>query len=137
MTDKSGVTYQSGMHFMGELEGVQIPLDAKAAVGGQGLGAAPKGLVLTALAGCTAMDVISILKKMRVEPLSFAVDVEGDLTEEHPRVYSEIRLHYRFKGDVPLEKAQKAVDLSQERYCGVSAMLGKTAEIVSKIEIEA
>lgn len=133
---KSTVTLKEAMHFQGELGGFDIPIDANAEVGGQNKGPTPKGLVLTSLAGCTAMDVISILRKMRIEPDLFSVEAEADLSDEHPRVFKSIKLTYRFKGDVPRDKAQKAIELSQDHYCGVSAMLKKAAPIEYEIIID-
>jgi putative redox protein len=133
---KSTVTLKEGMHFQGELGGFHIPIDAKEEVGGQNKGPQPKGLLLTSLGGCTAMDVISILRKMRVEPDDFSVECEADITDEHPVVFKSIKITYRFKGDVPREKAEKAVNLSLERYCGVTAMLIKAAPIEHEIIIE-
>ena len=133
---KSTVTLKEAMYFVGELDGFDIPIDADEAVGGENKGPRPKGLMLTSLAGCTAMDVISILRKMRVEPDDFAVECEADLTEEHPKVFKSIKITYRFKGDVPRDKAEKAIKLSLERYCGVTAMLLKAAPIDHELIIE-
>jgi putative redox protein len=92
--------------------------------------------MLAALAGCTGMDVVSILKKMRVDLDDFNVYVEGDLTEEHPKQYAQMHVIYEFKGkNLPEEKLQKAVNLSEERYCGVSAMYRKAFGITSEIKI--
>jgi putative redox protein len=92
---------------------------------------------LVSLGGCTGMDVVSMLKKMRVEFDYFNVEVEGELTEEHPKYYHTININYIFKGkDLPLEKLEKAVNLSQDRYCGVTAMLEKAAKIQHKITVE-
>lgn len=125
------------MHFMGELDGHEVPIDAAEQFGGQDKGPKPKGLTLTALAGCTAMDVISILRKMKVEPDDFSVEAEADVSDEHPMVFKTIKLVYRLKGkDLPREKVEKAVNLSQERYCGVSAMLQKAAPVTYEIIIE-
>nr|WP_320022044.1 OsmC family protein [uncultured Draconibacterium sp.] len=111
-------------------------LDAAEAVGGEDQGPRPKPLMLTALAGCTGMDVISILKKMRVEVEDFDVTVEGDLTDEHPKQYYKMNVIYTFKGkELPLEKLKKAVSLSEERYCGVSALYKKAIELTSEIKI--
>jgi putative redox protein len=83
------------------------------------------------------MDVISILTKMRVKPDYFNVEIEGELTEEYPKYYHTIRINYIFKGkDLSMEKLEKAVNLSQERYCGVTAMLEKAAKIEHKIIIK-
>ena len=132
----TSVTLKEGMFFNGNLNGFEIPIDADEAVGGQNRGPRPKGLMLTALAGCTAMDVIRILRKMRHEPDAFSVEVDADLSEEHPRVYTEIRIVYRLKGKLDREKVEKAVVLSQDRYCGVSAMLKEAAPIRYDIIIE-
>ncbi len=132
------VTLQEGMHFLGEIDGFGIHIDADESVGGKNKGPKPKGLSLISLAGCTAMDVISILRKMKVEPEEFFVDVtDVELTDQHPKVYKKIHLTYYLKGqNIPLKKVRKAVELSQTRYCGVTAMLEKTAEITYNIVIE-
>jgi len=89
-----------------------------------------------ALAGCTGIDVISLLKKMKVEPESFHVIVEGDLTEEHPIRYRKMKVIYQFKGkDLPLDKIEKAVKLSEDKYCGVSAAYRLAMELSSEIRI--
>jgi putative redox protein len=133
----SKAVLKDGMHFVGKLDGFDIPIDADANVGGENRGPRPKGLVLTALVGCTAMDVVSILRKMRAEPESFSVEAETDVTDEHPKVFKKILITYRLKGDnLPEEKVEKAVKLSHDRYCGVTAMLRPTVPIEYKIVIE-
>ncbi len=135
-TNKVDVSWTGEMAFEANVNGFKLVIDADEKVGGQNKGPRPKPLTLASLGGCTAMDVISILKKMRVEPSWFNVEVEGELTEEHPKYYHTIKLTYQFKGEnLEMEKLQKAVDLSQERYCGVSALLSKGAKIESKIEV--
>lgn len=130
------VNYLENMAFEAEVNGHKIILDAAEGVGGENRGPRPKPLMLTALAGCTGMDVVSILKKMRVEFDDFNVIVEGDLTEEHPKQFYKMNVIYEFKGkDLPLEKLEKAVSLSEERYCGVSAMYKKAIEITSEIRV--
>jgi putative redox protein len=134
---KTRVTLHDGMHFRGELDGFEILLDADPQFGGQSKGPRPKGLTLTSLAGCTAMDVIAILRKMGIEPESFSVDAEGDLTGEHPKVFERIKLTYHFRGkELPRNKLERAVHLSQDRYCGVSAMLRAAVPIDSEILID-
>ena len=92
----------------------------------------PKPLMLSSLAGCTGIDVVMLLKKMRVEIEDFRMDVEGELTDMHPKIYSLIRLKYFFEGEnLKTEKIIKAVKLSKEKYCGVSAML----EMVCPMEV--
>jgi putative redox protein len=132
------VTWQAGMAFTVELDGHSFSVDAKPEVGGEDRGPRPKGLVLSALGGCTGMDVVSILAKMRVPLEAFRVEVEAPLTDEHPRVYSAIHIRYFFRGkDLPMDKLERAVQLSQERYCGVSALVAKAAPVTHEIVIEA
>jgi len=102
---------------------------------GDGAATSPMELLLLSLAGCTAVDVQTILVRMR-EPLeSLAVEVEGERAEEHPKVFTRIRLTYRIGGGVNRRKAERAVSLSMDRYCSVTAMLEKTAEITAEILI--
>ena len=82
------------------------------------------------------MDVISILDKMKIAPEKFWMEISAELTDEHPKIYKQIKLVYCFKGNnLPYDKLEKAVNLSKEKYCGVSAMLSKTAEIHTEIII--
>ncbi|GAB1452471.1 OsmC family protein [Draconibacterium sp.] len=134
--EKVKINWLENMAFEAEVNGHKIMLDAADAVGGENRGPRPKPLMMVALAGCTGMDVMSILKKMRVEVESFNIFVEGDLTEEHPKQFSQMQIVYEFKGaDLPLDKLEKAVNLSQEKYCGVSAMYKKAFGITSEIRI--
>lgn len=124
------------MKFDTEVNGHHIILDAAEDVGGENAGPRPKALMLSALAGCTGMDVISILKKMKVEPENFNIKIEADLTDEHPKVYSKVHIIYEFKGkNLEIEKLQKAIELSQEKYCGVSAMYRKAMDVSYEIVI--
>ena len=136
MKTKVTATHNSKMNFKVEVNGHKFFIDADEKVGGENKGPRPKPLMLAALAGCTAMDVISILKKMRVEPDYFNVSVEGELTEEHPKQYNKMHIVYEFKGkDLSMNKLQKAVNLSEERYCGVSALYKKVIPVTSEIRI--
>lgn len=128
--------WKGKMAFEADVTGHKLLMDAEPGVGGENQGPRPKALLLAGLAGCTGMDVISILGKMRVNPAYFNIVVEAEQTEEHPKVYSRITIVYQFGGDdLPTDKLEKAVSLSQERYCGVSAMLGKATELTHRIEI--
>jgi putative redox protein len=130
------VSWTSNMAFKANVCGHEIMLDLPVEENGQNLGPKPKQLLMVALAGCTAMDVISILKKMRIEPDYFNVKAEGDITEEHPKRYTKIHLVYEFRGkDIPVDKLKKAIDLSHERYCGISATLKNALEITSEIRM--
>ncbi len=131
------VKWTEDMAFDAELQGFNIKIDADEKVGGKNRGPRPKPFLLLSAGGCTGMDVVSILKKMRVEFDGFNVEVSGELTDEHPRIYHTIHMKYTFKGNnLPMDKLEKAVNLSQERYCGVSAMLSKAAKITHEIVVE-
>jgi putative redox protein len=122
------------MAFEVEQDGHSFWLDADETMGGQNKGPRPKKLLLSGLAGCTGMDVASILKKMQVSYSSLRIDVEANLTDEHPRVYDKIHLKYIVDGEkLDRSKIERAVKLSQEKYCGVSAMLSKGAELTYEI----
>jgi putative redox protein len=135
-TQSININWATNMAFKANINGHELMLDLDEERGGTNLGPKPKPLLLVALGGCTAMDVISILKKMRIEPEYFNVKVDGELTEEHPKHFKKIKILYEFRGkDLPLEKLQKAIDLSQDHYCGVSETLKKSVEITSEIKI--
>lgn len=137
MKTKTDVKWTGGMSFEATLGEHKIIIDADEKVGGENKGAKPKPLMLVALAGCTGMDVVSILKKMKVELEGFNVDVEANLTEEHPKYFDKFFIHYTFKGkNLAIAKLEKAVNLSQEKYCGVSEMYRQFAKIEHKITIE-
>jgi putative redox protein len=123
--------WKGDMEFAAGIDGHEIILDADAAFGGKDHGPRPKALMLVALAGCTGMDVVSILQKMR-EPITwFNVRVQSELTSEHPKTYDGIKLVYEFKASDGLkdDSVRKAIQLSQDRYCGVSAMLKKATSV--------
>jgi putative redox protein len=122
--------------FEGDMDGHKIIIDATEESGGSDLGPRPKKLMLTALAGCTGIDVIMILKKMKVEPEAFNVIVEADVTDEHPKHYTKMKVIYQFKGkDLPMDKLEKAVKLSETTYCGVTAVYRKAMEMESEIRV--
>ncbi len=139
MSEKEVVStkWLENMAFESEINGHKIIVDAKTEVGGQDLGPRPKPFMLAALGGCTGMDVVSILKKMRVDFKGLNVIVEGELTEEHPRYYKKMHVIYEVEGEnLPMDKIQKAVKLSEDQYCGVSAIYRKVIEITSEIRIK-
>jgi len=131
---QSKVSWKDGMAFDAELEGMKFQIDAAAEFGGRGLGPKPKGLLLTSLIGCTGMDVVAILGKMRLQPSKVDVSAEGDLTEEHPKRFAKVRMRYDIEGEsLPAKKVARAVQLSEERYCGVRASLAPEVEVVSEV----
>lgn len=136
MTHNTLLSWKGNMEFETELNGHKLTLDAGPEVGGQNLGPRPKILMLTALAGCTGMDVVSILGKMKIIPEEFNVRVDGQLTEEHPKYYESMHIIYEFKGkDLPEDKLIKAIELSQDKYCGVSALYKKAIKLSYEIRI--
>ncbi len=135
---KTSITskWQGNLAFSSRVGDHEVRTDASAAHGGDNSGASPKMLMMVALAGCTGVDVVAILKKMRVEVDDFAMTVESELTDEMPSVYSSMHLIYEFAGvGLDREKLRKAVELSQDKYCGVSAMYRKIMEITWEIRI--
>ncbi len=136
MKHEVSVEHKQKMTFEASVSGHRFFIDASEDVGGENKGPRPKQLMLAALAGCTGMDVISILRKMRVEPEYFNVRVEGDVTEEHPKKYERMKVIYEFKGkDLPMDKLEKAVQLSEEKYCGVSAVYKESIKMEHEIKI--
>ncbi len=137
MSEKITLNWLDGMAFEAEVNQHKFIVDANETVGGKNRGPRPKPLLLAALAGCTGMDVVSILEKMRVQTDGFRLETEASLSDEHPKVYTDIKLVYIFKGkDLPMDKLQKAVELSQEKYCGVSAMLKQATRLSFEIRVE-
>ncbi|OGR09729.1 MAG: osmotically inducible protein OsmC [Deltaproteobacteria bacterium RIFOXYB12_FULL_58_9] len=136
MAIETTVTWRDEMTFDAKLGGHEITMDVGTKFGGRDLGPSPKSLLLPALAGCTGMDVVSMLKKMRVELSCFTLDVRAEVTDDNPKVFKLIHIVYNFSGkDLDRSEIERAVELSQKTYCGVSAMLGKTAEISYEINI--
>jgi putative redox protein len=130
------LAWHKNMAFETDLDGHKLTIDASVEGGGDDLGPRPKKLMLVALAGCTGVDVIMILKKMKIEPEAFNVLVEGDVTEEHPKKYHTMKIIYQFKGkDLPLDKLERAVQLSQEKYCGVSATYREALKLETEIKV--
>lgn len=118
-------------------DGHTFVLDAPGDSGGSDAGPRPKALLLSGLIGCTGMDVVSILAKMRVEGFTFRLEASAPLTDGYPSVFERIDLRYVFGGrGLPVEKIRRAVELSQEKYCGVSAMLRAAAPLEWRIDFE-
>ena len=99
------MSWTDNVAFQSEIDGHKVIIDADIKTGGNDLGPRPKKLMLVALAGCTGIDVIMILKKMKISPDAFNVIIEVDLTDEHPQYYHKIKVIYKFKGqDLPMDK---------------------------------
>jgi putative redox protein len=132
------VQLQEGMAFEATAgSGHMLVMDANAQHGGTGKGFSPMELLLVGLGGCTAMDVISILRKMRQEVVDYRVEVSGTRREEHPQVYTEIEVVHVVRGrGVDPAKVAHAVELSSTKYCSASAMLAASAEVRHRYEVE-
>ncbi len=137
MKKSANVTWIRDMQFVAEAgSGHAIVIDGDPATGGRNTGIRPMELVLQGLAGCTAMDVILILRKKRQNVTGLEVRVEGERAENHPKVYTHIHITYIVRGKRLSEKAvNDAVTLSKDKYCSVSAMLKSTAEITYDVQI--
>lgn len=115
-----------------------IVLDGSANVGAADSAIHPGELLLVGLAGCTGIDVVSILQKMKVEIDEFEVRVDGEANEEHPKYWKKLKVTYWIKGkDISADKLEKAINLSQEKYCSVSAALKNKVEVTHDYEIVA
>ena len=135
-THKITANWLQNMAFETELHGHRLVMDAGTEFGGQDLGPRPKPFMLLALAGCTGMDVVSLLKKIRVDFDSFSIEVEGELSEDSPSRYTKMHVIYIFKGrELPMNKLEKAVKMSEDQLCGVGAVYRKCMEISSEIRI--
>ncbi len=111
-------------------------VDLASALDGPGHGPTPMELLATSLGGCTAMDVASILVKMRQPLEAFTVEVAGERAEEHPKRFTSLEVVYRLKGDLDERKVERAIELSEGRYCSVEATLRPAVPITSRYVIE-
>lgn len=128
---KTSTTWKHDHAFESRLEDNVFNID-----GNRKEGPNPKALLLSAIAGCSGIDVVDILEKMRVPFSDFTIDVEAEQTTEHPKVFLDIYITYKIKTAPENEdKVRKAIDLSLDKYCGVSAMLRKNSPIHYKLEI--
>ena len=127
----------NGLAFEAEVDGHKIYMDSSLKYGGKHTGPRPKPLMMVALAGCTGMDVAAILEKMRENVESFSVEVEGDVSEEHPKKFVGMEVIYRVKGKgISRKNVEEAVALSTTRYCGISANYSKAFDISYRVIIE-
>ncbi len=127
--------FKEGMFFEANVDGHKVGMDASSDFGGKDRGPRPKPLVLAALSGCSGMDVVSILNKMRAPFAGFKIYIEGSLTDDHPKYYKDIHVVYEFSGaNLSKGEIEKAVKLSQEKYCGVVAGLKPSAKITYEIK---
>lgn len=116
-------------------DGNNVEVDGSPEIGGAGLGVRPTELLLMGAASCSAIDVIAILRKMKQPLEDIQVAVDGEKQQEIPKVFVKIHMHYTLTGDLKKEKVARAIELSVTKYCTVSKMLDKTAEITTSFEI--
>lgn len=136
MQQKIQTEWKGKMAFSSNIPGGEVVMDVDKSAGGDDAGVRPKALMLSALSGCTGLDVASLMKKMRADEnvSKFTIDVEANLTEEHPKVYDKVHLIYTFQGkEMSKDKLEKSVSLSVERYCGVFEMFRQFSEISHEI----
>jgi putative redox protein len=134
--EKIDLKWTGGMSFEADVAGFKIAMDSDPEFGGNNKGPKPKPLMMVALAGCTAMDLVSLMNKMRVDYDSLNVVVEGDLTEEHPKHFTRMKVIYEITGkNVDQNKVEKAVTMSKDKYCGVSHSYKQAMEIDYEIKI--
>lgn len=129
---KTITTWKKEHEFEADHEGNKIKID-----GEKSNGHGPKALLLSGLAGCSGIDVVDILRKMKIGFSDFTIEVEAEQTEEHPKVFTGINITYKMKtGKDNEDRIKKAIDLSLDKYCGVSAMLRKNSPVNYKLVIE-
>ncbi|WP_373073876.1 OsmC family protein [Zeaxanthinibacter enoshimensis] len=134
MTNHITTQWKGNMAFeTNNTSGLNFTIDASPEDGGEGNGMRPKALMLSALAGCSGLDVAMMFRKMKLEVRDFRIETFAELTEEHPKYYDKVTVEYHFFGkDLAEAKLQRAVDLSVEKYCGVMEMFRKFAEVKIK-----
>ena len=131
------VNWVDGMLMVGKSHsGHSITMDGPIEIGGENLGVRPMEMLLLGVAGCTMIDVVTILKKMRQELSHCETKISAVRANEHPKVFTDIHIHFVVQGkDLDLKKVDKAIKLSAEKYCSASIMLGKTAKITHDFEV--
>jgi putative redox protein len=133
-THTVNTVFNGGMAFTADINGHLVKMDVTAEDGGNNSGPSPKRLMLAALAGCTGVDIVSILNKKRVEFSDFSVETEAKLSSEHPKIYEKVKIIYKIKlTESDQHKMKKAVELSQDKYCGVYKMFSAFANVKTEI----
>ncbi len=129
------LTHAGGMAFRAKAGAYEVLLDAKPPIG-KGGGPNPKEMLIASVLGCTAMDVVGLVKKFKMTPDEFALKGEAVPRDEHPKIFPRMDIIYSFKGQgLDPAKIQEAVDLSMNKYCGITAMLVQATPIYYSIEI--
>ncbi|MDC1418567.1 OsmC family protein [Candidatus Thioglobus sp.] len=131
------VNWVDGMLMVGKSHsGHSITMDGPIEIGGENLGVRPMEMLLLGVAGCTMIDVVTTLKKMRQDLSHCETKISAERANEHPKVFTDIHIKFIVKGkDLDSKKVDKAITLSAEKYCSASIMLGKTAKITHDFEV--
>lgn len=131
---KIDIQWHGNMQFTTDTpSGHQIMMDTSTDFGGENLGPRPTEMLLSAVGTCSGIDIVDILTKMRLEVKSFSMEVRGERAEDFPRKFTEVHMHYRLTGELPVEKVRRAVQLSVEKYCSVSNSL--SAKVTASFEV--
>lgn len=135
---KAYVKQIKGITFAGKTDSNHwVTMDGPEDFGGSNAGTRPKELILLALAGCTGSDVVSILSKKRIKVEDFEMNLTAEVAETHPQVFTKIHIEYVFYGkEIDPKDVERAIELSQTKYCSVTAMLQKAVEITHSFKIE-
>lgn len=135
MTNKVTTHWKGGMQFLSDNpSGKTVMMDTSVEGSDERFGLSPKAMMLSSLAGCSAIDIISILDKMKVEIDDLKIEIEANLTDEHPKYYDKVKVDYHFYGsDLDEKKLKRSVDLSVEKYCGVMEMFRQFSEVSTEI----
>lgn len=136
MTHSIKTVWRENNIFDTELDGHMLTIDLAEEAGGNNAGPRPKKLVLAAATGCTGLDVVEIIKKMRIDVKSFNIQIEAELTTEYPITYTSMNVVYEFEGEnLPKEKLERACKLSFDNYCGVVALIKKAIPVTYEVKI--
>ena len=135
---KARIKWVEGASFLGETEsGHAVLMDGPADGGGRNLGPRPMEMVLIGTGGCTAYDVVAILKKQRQQITDCVAEIQAERADADPKIFTKIHFHFIVSGkDLKSEQVERAINLSAEKYCSASIMLGKTAAITHDFEIQ-
>lgn len=134
---KTRIEWKKGMSFLGESgSGHSVLMDGPPEAGGKNLGPRPMEMLLMGAGGCTAFDVVLILKKNRQDISDCVVEIEAERAPEEPKVFTRIHFHFILTGkQLKAQQVERAINLSAEKYCSASIMLGKTAELTHDFKI--
>lgn len=135
---KARVQWLDGRAFVGESgSGHAVVMDGSAEAGGRNIGIRPMEMLLIGMGGCTAFDVVMILERMREKVTKVDISLDGERAAEDPKVFTQVKVHYKLKGKgLKSANVERAIKLSEEKYCSATAIIGAKAKIESTYEIE-